>query len=101
MAGVPIASVPLHAEAPSKLSKTADDRVTVALPLVIFGWSVTVPPPATMIVSGFRSQSDAGTFARLPLITSNVALYGAKVCDDDHGCEEDALIVVAAVDVSV
>ena len=98
---VPIASRPPHFAVPSNASKTADDKVTFVVPLVIFGCSVTVPPVGTMIVSGFRSQSDAGAVARLPLITSSVALYGAKLCDADHACEADAVIVVEALDASV
>lgn len=85
---------PVHAAAPSKLSKTADCSVTFAAPLVISGCNVTVSPAATMVVSGFRSHSDTGGVATLPLITSNVALYGAKVIVDDHALEDEAVMVV-------
>jgi hypothetical protein len=65
--------VPAHAVDPSKLSKTAELSVTLAVPLVIFGCRITVPPVATMVVSGFKSHSQTGALARLPLMTSNVA----------------------------
>jgi hypothetical protein len=54
-----------------------------------------------MITSGFKSQSDRGVFAKLPVMTSKVALYGAKVATADHDCEEEAVIVVGALEASV
>ncbi len=38
-------------------------RVTLAVPLAIFGCKVTVPPAATMVASGFKSHSEAGVLA--------------------------------------
>ena len=87
-------SVPLHALAPSKLSKTDDDIVTLVEPLAIFGASVTVPPAATIVVSGFRSHSEAGVLAILPLTTNKVAVYGGNVWVADHDCEDEATMVV-------
>jgi hypothetical protein len=65
---------PVHTVDPSKASTTADDIVTFVEPLVIFGANVTVPPAATIVVSGFRSHSEVGVLAMLPLTTTNVAV---------------------------
>ena len=65
---------PVQAADPSKPSNTADDSVTVPVPLVIVGFKVTVPFAGTIIVSGFKSHSNAGAVARLPGTTSKVAV---------------------------
>ena len=66
--------VPLHAVVPSKASNTGDERLTLADPLVIFGFSVTVPLAATIVVSGFRSQDETGEVVVVPVMTSIVAV---------------------------
>lgn len=84
---------PVQAVEPSNPSNTADDNVTVPVPLVMVGFSVTVPLAGTMIVSGFKSHSTAGAVARLPGTTSKVAVYGAKVCVDDQFPDADTIAV--------
>lgn len=74
MVGFVRAIFPAQAGAPSKVSKTADDSVTFAEPLWIFGCRVTVPPAGTMIVSGLRSQKTAGLLVKPPAMNSIVAL---------------------------
>lgn len=93
--------VPEQALAPSKLSKAADDSVTFVVPLIIFGESVTDPPAGTPIVSGFKSHSEAGCVLVLPVITSKVAEYGAKLILGVHALEPDAVMVPGAVDAVV
>ena len=88
--------VPPHAVIPSKLSNAADPNVTFAVPLVIFGCKVTVPLAATIIVSGFKSHSEAGVLAVLPEICSKVALYRAKVIIDVHAGVALVIVVGAA-----
>ena len=46
-----------------------------------------------MTVSGFKSHSAAGTFAVLPVATSSVAEYGAKVILEDHACDDPATML--------
>jgi hypothetical protein len=65
---------PVQADAPSNASNTADDSVTLLVPLVIFGLNVTVPLAGTMIVSGFKSQSAPGVLFKAPGTTTNVAV---------------------------
>jgi hypothetical protein len=72
-----------HAEAPSKLSNTALLKLTLAVPAMSRGARVTVPPAGTMMVSGFKSHSEAGG-VELPTTTSSVAVYGWNVIGDDH-----------------
>ncbi len=67
-------SVPLHAAAPSYASNTADERLTLVDPVVIFGFNVIVPLAATMVVSGFRSHDETGEVVVVPVITSMVAV---------------------------
>ncbi len=66
-------------------SNVGELSVTGPLPEVSFGASVTVPPAATMMVSGFRSHSAPGTLD-VPPITSNVVVYGANVWVETHDC---------------
>ena len=48
------ASEPLQAEAPSKASKTAEESVTAALPLLIAGCSVAVPEAGNHQIVGVQ-----------------------------------------------
>src|SRR5579859_6385340 len=92
------ASEPLHAGAPSKASKTADVRVTGAVPLVMAGFRVPLPEAGTIRSSGFRYHSEAGAEVWVPLTTSSVMLYGAKVCVGLQDCVAEDVIAPELVE---
>ena len=61
------------------LSDVGVPSVTAPEPEVIFGDNVTVPFAGSMMVSGLRSHCAAGRFVVVPVMTSNVRVYGAKL----------------------
>ena len=77
--GCDVVTLPCETVTVIPVSDCAEPSDTFAVPLVILGDRVTVPPAATMVVSGLRSHEDAGAFAVVPVMTSNVAVYGANV----------------------
>src|SRR4029077_16645683 len=79
------------------LSKVGVPSVTVAVPDVIFGLSVTLLPDATIVVSGFKSHSAPG-ICDVPVTASKVAEYGAKVMLGDHAEVVEATICLGFVD---
>ena len=91
-------SEPLQAGAPSYALKTADESVTAAPPLLMAGCRVAVPEAGIIRSSGFRYHSDAGLVASVPLITSRVMLYGAKLCEAFRACELEAEIALEALE---
>src|SRR5208337_3204093 len=105
VAGVIVALVnvsePLHAVAPSKASKTAEPSVTLAVPLSIFGFRIPAPEAGIIRSSGFKYHSEAGLEGWVPLTTSSVMLYGAKVCVVLQLVEVDAVMVPGLVEATV
>ena len=87
MVGFVSASVPSQAAAPSNASNTAALSVTLATPLIIFGFRIPVPDAGTIRSSGFRYHSDAGMAVCLPSITRSVMLFGAKLRVPVHAVE--------------
>ena len=78
-------------------SDCSEASVTFVDPLVIFGCRRTLPLAGTVMTSGFKSHSEAGVWAMLPLTMSSVAEYGAKLTTEDHAWDEDAAMAVGAL----
>src|SRR5882672_7603281 len=92
----PVVIVPCVTATVMPLSNCGAPSVTCPEPETIFGDKVTVPFAGTMVVSGFRSHSAAGTLAVVPVMTSSVAVYGAKLIDADHAIGDEATMVFGA-----
>ena len=99
--GLVSVSVPLHAVEPSKASKTAELKVTLDVPLMIFGFKIPVPEAGTIRSSGLRYHSDAGLEGWLPLTPSSVMLLGAKDSVALQEVEPEAIIAPGLVDLTV
>src|ERR1035437_10187102 len=99
--GLVSVSVPLQAVAPSKASKTGELSVTSAVPLMIRGCRIPLPEAGIIRSSGFKYHSEAGLAGWLPLTTSSVMLYGAKVCVALHAAEAEVVIAPGLVEPTV
>src|ERR1035441_1057350 len=101
MVGLVSVMVPAHAVVPSKASKATELSVTLAVPLIIFGFRIPVTAFGTIRSSGLRYHSEAGLLVWVPLITSSVMLLAGKVCVLLHEAEAVEVIAPGLVEATV